>query len=81
MSTEKLRACFSQSLGIAPERVTDNLTYNTIPEWDSIGHMTLVAEIESAFDVMLETDDILGLSSVSKAIDILKRHGVSFDAA
>lgn len=81
MSTEKLRACFSQALGIAPERVTDNLTYNTIPEWDSIGHMTLVAELEGAFDVMLETDDILGMSSVAKAIDILKRHGVSFDAA
>jgi acyl carrier protein len=61
--------------------VTDDLAYNAITEWDSVGHMTLVAEIETAFDIMLETDDILGMSSVGKAAEILIRYGVSFDAA
>ena len=81
MNKNKLRACFTQSLGIPTEQVTDDLSYNTVPEWDSIGHMTLVAELESAFDIMLETDDILGLSSVAKAVEILTRYGVAFDAA
>jgi len=81
MNREKLRTCFSQSLGIPVERVTDDLAYNTIEEWDSVGHMTLVAGIETAFDVMLDTDDILNLSSVSEAVTILRRHGVPFDAA
>ena len=81
MNNDKLRACFTQALGIPMERVTDGLTYNTVPEWDSVGHMTLVAEIESAFDIMLETDDILGLSSVGKAVEILGKYGVVFDAA
>ena len=81
MNKEKLRACFSQSLGIPLQQVTDDLTYDTVEEWDSVGHMTLVAEIESAFDVMFETDDILAMSSVGKAVEILRRYGVSFDAA
>jgi acyl carrier protein len=81
MNKEKLRTCFSQSLGIPMEQVTDDLTYNTIEEWDSVGHMTLVADLETAFDVVLDTDDILDLSSVRQAVAILSRHGVAFDAA
>ena len=43
MNADKLRECFSRSLGIPQERVTDNLEYNTLKEWDSIGHMALVS--------------------------------------
>jgi acyl carrier protein len=68
-------------LGISPDLVTEKLSYNTISEWDSVGHMALIAELENTFDVMFETDDILGLSSVAKAAEILKRLGVSFDDA
>ena len=81
MSHEKLRSCFSRALGIPMERVTDDLTYNTIEEWDSVGHMVVVADIESTFDVMLDTDDILNMSSVREAASILKRLGVDIDAA
>ena len=81
MNKEKLRACFSQTLGIPLDQVTDELGYNTIREWDSVGHMAVVAQIESAFDVMLDTDDILAMSSFGKAVEILSRYGVTFDAA
>ena len=81
MNVVKLRECFSRSLGIPLERVTDDLAYNTIKEWDSVGHMALVAEIEGAFDVMFDTDDILGMSTVGKAREILGKYGVAFDAA
>jgi acyl carrier protein len=81
MNDAKLKDCFSQSLGIPLGRVADDLAYNTIKEWDSVGHMALVAAIEGAFDLMLDTDDILGLSSVGEARKILTRYGVTFDAA
>jgi acyl carrier protein len=81
MKADKLHECFSRALGIAPERVTDDLAYNTLKEWDSVGHMALVVELEGAFDVMLDTDDILGMSTVAKAREILSRYGVKFDAA
>jgi acyl carrier protein len=81
MNGDKLRDAFSRALGIPEERVTDDLAYNTIKEWDSVGHMALVVELEGAFDVMFDTDDILGMSTVGKAREILTRYGVSFDAA
>jgi acyl carrier protein len=81
MNGDKLRECFSRSLGVPVERITDGLAYNSLKEWDSVAHMALVAELETEFDVMFDTDDILGMSTVAKAREILTRLGVSFDAA
>lgn len=76
---QKLVEIFSGSLGIAAETVTDDLKYNSIPEWDSIGHMTLVTGVETEFDIMLDTSDIIDMSSVRIAKEILARYGVSFE--
>jgi acyl carrier protein len=77
----RLIECFHQAFGIPLEKITDDLTYNSIKEWDSVGHMAMVAAIERTFEIMLDTDDILGMSSVGKARAILTRYGVGFDAA
>ena len=75
---EKLVAVFVDALGISAEDVQDELTYNTIKEWDSTAHMILVAEMEDRFDIMLDTDDIIDMSSVGKAKEILAKYDVTF---
>ena len=77
-NTEKLHAAFAQSLQIDANLVTDEMAYNQQPEWDSVAHMALVAELESVFDIMLDTDDILAMSSVAKAREILQKYDVVF---
>jgi len=72
----KLQDCFAIALGISKEQIVDSLAYNGIKEWDSVGHMALMSEIESAFDIMLDTDDILGLSTFAKTKEILAKYGV-----
>ena len=55
------------------------LKYTDIPAWDSVGHMTLIAAIEDAFDIMMETDDIIDLSSYEKGMEILtEKYDVEF---
>lgn len=75
---QKLRQVFSEALEIEITQVTNDLTYNTIPEWDSIAHMALIAEIDDQFDTMLDTDDVLDMSSFAKAKEILKKYDVVF---
>ncbi|MDO6476493.1 acyl carrier protein [Alteromonas sp. 1_MG-2023] len=75
---QKLVQSFVQALGIGAELVTDELTYNTIKEWDSTAHMILISELENTFDVMLDTDDIIDMSSVGKAKEILTKYDVQF---
>jgi acyl carrier protein len=76
-NTGKMKQCFVQALGISDDVVTGSLAYQSIPEWDSTGHMALVAEVEAQFDVMLDTDDIIDMSSVEVACQILRKHGVA----
>ena len=72
----KLLDTFAEALGI--DTVTMELEYNTIPEWDSVAHMVLIAKIEEAFDVMLDTDEIIDMSSPAKALAILEAHDIDF---
>ena len=73
---EKYNLSFMDSFSIDESVLGDDLLYNTIPEWDSIGHMELIAKIEEAFDILLETDDIIDLSSYKKGIELLEKYGV-----
>ena len=59
MSVERLKAAFVEGLGIPRDSDFESLSYREIPEWDSVAHMQLVNQIELAFDIMLETDDVL----------------------
>ena len=68
---EKYKNCFAESLEINLNVVNDNLEYNSIPEWDSIGHMTLMSSLEEKFDISIETDDVIDFSSFKKGQEIL----------
>lgn len=78
-NSKKILQAFAQSLNINIDTIKDDLAYNSIPEWDSIAHMVLVAELENIFDVMLDTDDIIDMSSFEKAKEILTKYHVVFD--
>ena len=75
---QNLVEAFSTALSIPSEAVKDGLTYNTIPEWDSTAHMILIAELEDKFDIMLDTDDIIDMSSVAQAKVILGKYNIEF---
>ena len=62
-SLKKYSEIFKNSLNISADKVNGNLKYNEIDEWDSIGHMTLMAALEEEFKISLETDDIVDFSS------------------
>jgi len=77
---QKLKTIFASSLGIDENLVNDGLRYAEISQWDSVGHMALVANIENEFDIMIDTDDVIDMSSFAKAKEIICKYGVSFDA-
>jgi len=75
---EKFDGCFISALEVTPEQLS-GLTYQSVPLWDSVGHMNLIASLEETFDIMMETDDIVDLSSYEKGISILSdKYGIEF---
>lgn len=61
------------------EEELKGLKYRGFDLWDSIGHMDLVAELEEAFEIRLETSDMLDLTSYEKGMEVLAEYGVVFE--
>ena len=77
---QKYQDIFIKSLSIDGKQFNENLKYNEIPEWDSIGHMTLISGLEEGFSISVETDDVVDFSSFKKGITILKKYNINISA-
>jgi acyl carrier protein len=73
---EKIENIFRQEFNLDSGFDLKTLSYQSVPEWDSVGHMSLVAALEDEFEIELEMDDIIDLSSFDVAIQTLKKYGV-----
>jgi acyl carrier protein len=74
--SERLRTVFVDALQLDDDVDVENLKYRDIDEWDSVGHMALIAAIEDEFDVQFETDQVIDMSSFKVALDMLTGFGV-----
>ena len=74
----KYQDIFIKSLSIETKNFNEKIKYNEIPEWDSIGHMTLMSGLEEGFNISMDTDDIVDFSSFTKGFEILKKYGIKF---
>ena len=75
---KKFEKIFIEALTIDNSKFNEDIKYNDIPEWDSIGHMTLISGLEEGFEISLETDDIVDFSSYKKGMEILEKYKISF---
>ena len=76
---EKYDRVFIESFSVDAEKLNDKLEYNSIEEWDSIGHMQMIAELEDAFEIEFEMDDIIDFSSYNKGFEILEKYGIKIN--
>ncbi|MFG1681904.1 acyl carrier protein [Nonomuraea sp. NPDC049269] len=72
---DRLRGVFRASLSLPADTDVDGLHYRAIPQWDSLAHMALVAAMEDEFAVMIDTDEMIDMSSFAKAAELLEKHG------
>ena len=73
---KKYQKIFIESLSIEESSFNEDIKYNEIPEWDSIGHMTLMSGLEDGFKIAMETDDIVDFSSYKKGMEILQKYKI-----
>jgi len=75
---EKLQSAFSRALAVPSQYITEDLSYQSIPEWDSLGHLTLIEELESTFNITIDTNDVLSLTSYTEVKKLLAKYNVDF---
>ena len=71
---DRVKAQFVECFGISPDIVKDELEYASIPQWDSVAHMSLIVCLEDEFDIMIDTDDVIDMSSFKKAKEIVTKY-------
>ncbi len=75
---EKYNKAFIEALDVEEGQLA-GLKYQDVPAWDSVGHMGLISELEDAFDIQFETDDIVDFNSYEKGIELLEKYDVTVD--
>lgn len=73
---EKYNNIFCELFSLPESFDPETVKLNETEDWDSVGHMNLITAIEDAFDIMMETEDILNFVSYQAGIEILKKYGV-----
>ena len=74
---KKLKAILAKVLLIEESKVSDEMSRKTVKEWDSMAHLMLVSEIESAFEVTMDDDDIMEIQTVADIKKTLQKLGIS----
>ena len=72
----KYRDAFFEAFELEEDYELKDLKYQSIDEWDSIGHMALMAELESSFDITIKTEDLIVFESYKQGVDILSRYDI-----
>jgi acyl carrier protein len=74
---QHLEQVIAKAFGIAPNDITDELEYQSIPEWDSVSHLVLVTELETAYGITIDMEDVLTMGSVAKIKELLTKYNVA----
>ena len=74
---EKYDQVFKDCFMVESSQLNEEFVYQCIEEWDSVGHMTMIAALEEAFDIMMETDDIIDFGSYTKGTEILAKYDIA----
>ena len=72
---KKYNDVFIKSFEVSEDKL-NKLKYESIPQWDSVGHMAMIANLEEAFDIVFEMDDIIDFSSYEYGKKILKKYKI-----
>jgi len=73
---EKLKDILAKVLLIDESKISDGMSRKSVKEWDSMAHLMLVSEIESAFEVTMDDDDIMEIQTVGDIKKTLQKLGI-----
>lgn len=76
---ERYDQVFVECFLVEKDVLNERFVYQCVAEWDSVGHMGMIAALEEAFGITMETDDIIDLSSYAKGVEILSsKYSIAF---
>ena len=50
--------------GVEISEVSENSTVGDFPQWDSVGHLSILSQVEEAFDISFEPEEMMEMEDV-----------------
>ena len=73
---DKYNQAFADVFGVSFDKLNDNFSKDTDPSWDSVHQLGVVTALEDGFDIMMDPEDIMALTSYKAGRDILKKYDI-----
>ena len=74
---EKYNKAFVDVFAVDAITLDDHFSKETVKEWDSVHQLSIVANLEEAFDILLEPEDIMNFVSYQAGKMILEKYDIT----
>ncbi|KIC63967.1 acyl carrier protein [Chryseobacterium sp. RG1] len=75
-TTDEFYEIIAAAIAVKKELVNEDLTYQEIPEWDSMSHLLIVEALEQYYQVKFDFNDIMEMGTVGKIREKMKKYEV-----
>jgi len=69
---KKLNKVFKEVFDDESLKITEKTTAKDVDGWDSLMHITLIAEVEDAFHVKFSMKEVTGMKNVGEMVKLIK---------
>lgn len=74
MSIEKrVKEVISKVLNLEEDTIVNTLSTGDVEQWDSVGNLNLIEELQKEFDVQIPFEDLFDLTTVQDFINEIKK--------
>lgn len=73
---EKYNQAFIEVFGVEESALGSNFDKDSVDGWDSVHQLNIIALLEESFDIMLDPEDIMELTSYEKGKELMAKYEV-----
>lgn len=66
---DKIKEVVASVCETTPDKITENTTIGDYPQWDSMGHLSILSQVEEVFDISFEPEEMMDLEDVSDIVN------------
>ena len=74
---EKYNSAFTEVFGVDASALGADFKKENVEEWDSVHQLSVVNNLEDAFDIMFDPEDIMEMTSYAKGKELLAKYDVT----
>lgn len=74
MDTQKFIDLFAEALDIEASDLTVDTEFRTLPEWDSMAYLSIIAMLDEEYEIQIENAEFKTLKTLNDIINYIEEH-------